>query len=68
MLAIVQDDLMSNADILLGLFRHRLPGVQVPVEAWEVAAGDMKANAMAFLEDVAGLPDRNLDLIGLMRR
>ena len=44
-----------------------LAGVQIAIEAREVAAGDFQANAMAFQEDVAGGPEIDLVLVDLAR-
>lgn len=33
---------------------HRLAGIGVDVEAWEVAAGDVDSDAVPGFEDVAG--------------
>lgn len=46
---------------------QRLTGVGVDVEAGEIAAGDIDANAVAFLEDVGGgveLDGEGIDLPG----
>src|SRR5262249_39514867 len=46
---------------LLGLYHSRaaerfLARIQIPVEAREIAAGNVDANAMASFEDIAGSP------------
>ena len=41
--------------------------VEVPIEAREIAAANLKAQAVAFLEDVARRPQVEGDLVGLSR-
>src|SRR5467141_513478 len=68
MLSVVQNDLMGHPDVFLHFLRHRLPRVQIPVEAWKVAARNVKADSVTRLEDIARLPERDLHLVTLFGR
>jgi len=42
-------------------------GIEVPVVTWEVAAGNLKPDAVSFAEQVGGSPEIDTDLIDLSR-
>ena len=61
------DYLFGYTDVGLCSFAYRLRGVQVPIEAREVTAGDVESDSMPGLEDVAGLPKSEGHLVDLTR-
>ena len=46
------DGVLGGAGV--GMAAHRFAGIRVDVEAWEVAAGDVDADAVSGFEEIAG--------------
>src|SRR5256885_5350132 len=67
-LRVVENDLMGHSDVFLHLLRHRLAGIQIPVEAWKIAARDVEAGPVAPLEHVGRFPERDLNLVRFFGR
>src|SRR5262249_45197595 len=66
MFGVVQNGLPRR--VKLGLFAKPAPGVRVAVEAREVAARDLDADAVAWKKDVARGADVDSELSGLIGR
>ena len=45
--------------------RRLFPGIQVAIEAREIAAGDFQAQHVAFVEDIAGGPEVEIEFVDL---
>ena len=65
MVAIVEDGLLGGEQ--LGVGAEGFAAVGIAVEAGEIAAGNLQADAVPLPEEVAGDPEINLELRGLAR-
>jgi len=65
MLLIVVYDLLGDTDVGFCSFAHRLRSVEIPVEAREITACDVKSDTMPGPEDVTRLRERESHFVDL---
>src|SRR5215204_238866 len=66
MLSIVEDGL--HRWLHLRVRAELVTGVEVAIEAWEVAAAHLQTNAVPFAEEIAGRPEVDLVFVDLTWR